>query len=251
MKSRTLQEQVRALAIILAGTNRCPAPPPERQASPLFMKLSLCLLLPLVLCLAACENIHPGKDRNAEGESNGLASGGGLQDAVVLIIRHAEKPDSGPGLSAAGQERAQGYVQYFTRLATNPTPLHLSYLVAAADSPNSHRPHLTVEPLSRALGLELELNFSSLESLELARELRTKPHGKHILICWRHGKIPDLVQALGVKPTKLLPHGIWPEDEYGWVLQLRFDQKGHLIPGGATRIAEGLRCPASIIAIRP
>ena len=208
------------------------------------MKLSFCWLLPVVLCLTACENPRPGKDRNAGAGGTGLAAGGGLNDAVVLIIRHAEKPDIGSGLSLKGQERVQSYVRYFKQMATNSTPLSLSYLVAAADSKNSQRPRLTVEPLSQALGLEPELKFTSLQSRELARELRTKPHGKCILICWRHGKIPDLLQALGVKPSKLLPHGIWPEDEYGWVLQLRYNHKGHLIPGGAKCIVEGLRCPA-------
>jgi hypothetical protein len=39
------------------------------------------------------------------------------QNAVILIIRHAEKPDSGDGLSADGEERAKAYVNYFRRFA--------------------------------------------------------------------------------------------------------------------------------------
>ena len=34
-------------------------------------------------------------------------SEGGLADCRVLIVRHGEKPDSGPELSAAGVERAK------------------------------------------------------------------------------------------------------------------------------------------------
>ena len=36
-----------------------------------------------------------------------------LADSTVLLIRHAEKPDSGKGLSPMGQARADGYAAYF------------------------------------------------------------------------------------------------------------------------------------------
>lgn len=34
----------------------------------------------------------------------------GLADATVLVVRHGEKPDSGTGLSPAGEARAQAHV---------------------------------------------------------------------------------------------------------------------------------------------
>ena len=37
----------------------------------------------------------------------------GPKDAVVLIIRHAEDADTGPGISPRGQERAEAYKDYF------------------------------------------------------------------------------------------------------------------------------------------
>jgi hypothetical protein len=76
----------------------------------------------------------------------------------------------------------------------------------------------------------LNLSFNDKQNQELVRELQSKPHGRVILICWRHGNIPPLVKALGADPDKLIPGGKWPDDEYGWLLQLSYDPEGRLIP---------------------
>jgi hypothetical protein len=36
--------------------------------------------------------------------------------ATIFLVRHGEKPDSGTGLSPAGQARADAYVKYFQNL---------------------------------------------------------------------------------------------------------------------------------------
>jgi hypothetical protein len=153
-----------------------------------------------------------------------------------LIIRHAEKPAAGPELTPAGSQRAAAYVQYFQDLTMDSQPLRPDYLIAAADSNNSRRPRLTLEPLSKALGLPLNLGFSDKRPEELVRELQSKPHGKVILICWRHGNLPALVRALGADPDKLIPGGKWPDDEYGWLLRLPYDQDARLIPVQTKRL---------------
>lgn len=163
-----------------------------------------------------------------------------LSDAVILIIRHAEKPASGPGLSPAGQQRAEAYVPYFRNFTVDSTPLDLDYLVATADSRVSQRPRLTLEPLGKALQLKIDLRFQSKQGQELAAELQARPHGKRILIAWHHGAIPELLRALGADPAKLLPRAKWPDAEFAWVLLLRYDQAGHLIPNATRRIPEGL-----------
>jgi hypothetical protein len=163
-----------------------------------------------------------------------------LRDAVILIIRHAEKPGEGRELSPPGEQRAAAYVQYFTNYTIDSKPLNLDCLIAAADSANSRRPRLTLEPLSKRLGLKIALPFKDKQYEEMAHDLQTTPHGKRILICWHHGKIPELAQALGADPGKLLPGGKWPDDEFGWVLELRYDHDGHLIPEQTKRINENL-----------
>ena len=191
------------------------------------LRLGGCVLLAVLLSVTACRAPNPS-DVSATTQLR-AADGTGLSDAVVLIIRHAEKPERGQGLSAAGKRRAKAYVEYFRDLYVDSHPLHLDYLVAAADSENSHRPRLTLEPLSKALRLKLDLRFTHQHCEDLAKELRAKEHGKHILICWRHGEMPQLLRALGADPARLLPDAKWPEHEFGWVVQLRYDHAGHLI----------------------
>src|ERR1700722_14341307 len=68
-----------------------------------------------------------------------------LKDAVILIIRHAEKTASGDELSPDGYKRADAYVNYFKNYQVDGKPLKIDYLYAAADSKNSKRVRLTVE----------------------------------------------------------------------------------------------------------
>ena len=164
----------------------------------------------------------------------------GPKDAVVLIIRHAENPESGHGLSPRGQQRAEAYKDYFKNFTVNSKQLGPQVIFAAKDSKQSHRPHLTVEPFAKAANLPIDMRFGSNESDHLAAELRATEQRKVILICWRHGVIPDLLRALGEKPKKLLPDGKWPDAVYDWVIMLSYDENGRLIPESTRRINEHL-----------
>ena len=161
-----------------------------------------------------------------------------LKNAVILVIRHAEKPDTGDGLSAEGEAHARAYVNYFRNFMIDGRPLKLDYLFATADSKGSRRPRLTLEPTSKALGLAVDSRFKNKDFQELVDELRSKSHGKAILIAWHHGEIPALLGALGADTKQVLPNGDWPEDVFGWLIQLRYDQNGQLID--AKRIDENL-----------
>lgn len=152
-----------------------------------------------------------------------------LKDAVILIIRHAEKPAEGFELSPAGKIRAEAYVRYFKKFTIDGKPVKLDYLFSSADSAKSHRPRLTIEPLSKALGIKIDSRFADDDFAKLAAEIQNHPHGRNILICWHHGKIPDLLSAFGVDPKRLLPAGKWPNDVFGWLIQLRYDKNGKLL----------------------
>jgi hypothetical protein len=162
----------------------------------------------------------------------------GLQNTTILIIRHAEKPASGNTLTPAGEKRAQAYIQYFQNFTVDSQPFKIDTLIAAANSEGSHRPFLTIEPLSKALGMPIDQRFNAKEFQKLADDLRAKPHGQHILICWHHGDIPQLTQALGVDTKELFKNDKWPDDVFCWVIQLRYDANGRLID--AKRVNEDL-----------
>jgi hypothetical protein len=163
-----------------------------------------------------------------------------LANAVILIIRHGEKPDSGRGLTPQGQQRALAYVRYFQDYVIDSKQRPPDYLVATADSAGSERERLTIEPLSHALKLPIDSRYSDDEFAALAASLQSHPSGKTILICWHHGEIPTLLQALGANPDVLLPNGKWPGSVFDWVIELRYDGNARLIPRKARRVSEHL-----------
>jgi hypothetical protein len=157
-------------------------------------------------------------------------------DTTVLIVRHAEKPDSGKELSASGQARAHAYVSYFQNYSFGGKTLAVDHIFAAADSPESHRPRLTMEPLAKALGLKINNKHKDADFQKVADAIlkKSKYDGKTIVICWHHGEILDLTKALGADRSKLppaisWPPSPWPSEVFGWLLQLRYDPKGDLM----------------------
>jgi hypothetical protein len=164
----------------------------------------------------------------------------GPKDAVVLIIRHGEKPSTGRDLSPAGQERAEAYKDYFQKFTVDSKPMRPDAVFAAKDTKGSERPRLTVEPFAKAAQLPIDARFSSNQPAELAAALRATEQGKRILISWHHTDIPALLRALGANPDSLLPHGKWPDSVYDWVILLSYDKNGSLIPGSSRRINEHL-----------
>jgi hypothetical protein len=164
----------------------------------------------------------------------------GPKNSVVLIIRHAEDADSGDGISPLGQKRAESYKNYFLNFTIDSKRLEPKAVFAAKDSKKSHRPRLTLEPFANAAKLKIDTRFGNSQSTALAADLRANQQGKGILICWRHPYIPALLNALGATPKTFLPNGKWPGSVYNWVIQLSFDQDGHLVPSNSRRIDEHL-----------
>ena len=163
-----------------------------------------------------------------------------LANARVYIVRHAEKPEEGSGLTPDGVERANAYATYFQKDPVDGTPLKLSHVFAARDSAKSFRPRLTAEPLAKSLGQKVDLRFTDKESETFVKALQTGPYGKRILIVWRHGGIPRLLKALGADPSALVPEGKWPDAVYDRVVELRYDARGRLLPGMSRTVRERL-----------
>lgn len=164
----------------------------------------------------------------------------GPKNSFILIIRHAENPADGHGLSPRGEERAKAYKNYFQNFAVDGTRREPEAVLVAADSKQSHRPRLTVQPFAKAANLPIDNRFANKQPADLAAELRANYQGKVILVCWHHGQIPAVLRALGAAPETLLPNGKWPRDVYDWVIMVSFDENGHVIPQSTRRISEHL-----------
>jgi len=164
----------------------------------------------------------------------------GPKNSVVLIIRHAENPADGHGLSPRGKERAEAYKNYFQNFTVDGLRREPQAIVVAADSKQSHRPRLTVEPFAKAANLSIDNRFADKQPADLAAELRANYQEKVILVCWHHGQIPALLRAMGADPATLLPNGKWPRDVYDWAMVVSFDENGRVIPGNTKRVNEHL-----------
>ena len=164
----------------------------------------------------------------------------GPKNSVILIIRHAENPTNGHGLSPRGKKRAKAYKDYFQNFTVDGKRREPDVIFVATDSKHSHRPRLTVEPFAKAAKLPIDNRFGNNQPSDLAAELRANQQGKVILVCWHHGQIPALLRALGAAPETLLPNGKWPRDVYDWVIMVSFDENGRVIPESTRRISEHL-----------
>lgn len=160
----------------------------------------------------------------------------GLSNTTILVIRHAEKPPSGDGLTPEGQARANAYAKYFEPFNDGKESFNVDSLYATSDTTKSARPKLTLMPLSQATKLPIDTRFGNYDVSFLIHSLRTEPHGKHVLISWHHGHIPDLINGLGVDSSTVLPNGKWPSNVFDWVIEIKYDKNGKVIK--AQRIQE-------------
>jgi phosphohistidine phosphatase SixA len=148
-------------------------------------------LLGLVFVVLAIGSHHDHDTPEPDG-----ASGGGPR--IVMIIRHAEKPEGekDPNLSQQGFERAKALATVIPEHFPRP-----DFLIATKRSKESARPLETITPLSAALHEAIESKYKDEQYSDVARLVLTDPKfaGKVVLIAWHHGKIPDLAKALGVK----------------------------------------------------
>jgi len=171
----------------------------------------------------------------------------------VLIIRHGEKvgdakkdDDGGRHLSIQGSARAAAlpslfapdqpqlsckldhksgeFIGLYRQIPTKgkaPRFTTPNFIFATQNSKHSKRPIETVTPLATALNLPIDDNFADTdeEIAEMANAILNDLAfaGKIVLICWHHGKIPDVAKALGVsKPPK------WDGKVFDRVWQITF-----------------------------
>ena len=106
---------------------------------------------------------------------------------------------------------------------------------ATQESKHSNRPFLTISPFAETAGITVNENYPDKDYKNLAEHiLSISAYDNPILICWHHGKILDLAEALGVNPAQLPASANWPkewpEEVFGWVLQISYDESGNVNP---------------------
>ncbi len=155
------------------------------------------------------------------------------KNANIFLIRHGEKPTDANdiGLSVAGQERAMAYVIYFQNLQVNSQSIKLHHLFATAQSAHSNRSYLTLQPLALQLNLKINNLFSDsdkdIAAVVTYIQASAEFNETNTLICWHHEKLLEIARGLGALPPTLPTN--WPDEVYGWLIQLSYDANGVLI----------------------
>ncbi|MCW7541729.1 histidine phosphatase family protein [Aquabacterium sp. A7-Y] len=159
---------------------------------------------------------------------------------LVLLLRHAEKPDAEAGLkgvteqgdrdpqslSVRGWQRAGALVRLFAAAPEAQVPARLPrpatlFAAPATQAHASRRPVQTLLPLARELGLEIRENCASEDPPDaVAKVLLAAP--QPVLLCWRHKEMAALAATL--LQGRVVPPA-WTEDRYDLVWLIR--------PGGA------------------
>jgi broad specificity phosphatase PhoE len=157
------------------------------------------------------------------------ASAGGAPGALVMVIRHGEKPDgSQPGVDAQGTDddssltqvgwkRADRLADLFDPSSGPPRPGLATpkaiYAAGANDDGEGLRPRETVTPLTARLGLTMNTEYGAGDEKKLVEQVITQPGPT--LISWQHGGIPDIAKAFPSVTPK--PPSDWPDDRFDLV----------------------------------
>lgn len=131
-------------------------------------------------------------------------------EAVVYLVRHAEKVDDGsddPPLSTEGRARADQLARM----------LGAAGITAVYTTPYA-RTRATAEPVARAAGVPVE-EYSAEDPQAVVERLRQR--GGTLLVVGHSNTLPGLVRLLGGNPG-----GPISEEEYGRLYQLTLDDDG-------------------------
>jgi broad specificity phosphatase PhoE len=147
------------------------------------------------------------------------------QDSVFILLRHAEKTHRGDsaGLSSRGHRRAN-------HLPVDLAPFQPVALIAS----NLPRTQQTLEPLSKCLGLPIQIHERGTE-WTLGQSLQVRYLGKTVVVCGHSDTLRTWVKSLGHRTP-------FPEvtgfDRF-WVLRVSE-------PGGVVTLEEHLQTPVPL-----
>lgn len=140
--------------------------------------------------------------------------------AQIVILRHAEKPETGDHLSPKGYARAQALVGFWrahpiVHAFGDPVAFYASY------SPDkSLRSIETLAPSSNFYGAPLFTHYPKDQTDALVREILNRPEfqGRTVVVAWQHTNIIPLLQRLGVQNAP----PVWPDEVFNRIAVVRF-----------------------------
>jgi hypothetical protein len=140
-------------------------------------------------------------------------------------MRHAEKIGDplDPHLSQDGYVRAAKLADYIPDTFGIP-----QFLIASSISKHSVRPIETLEPLATKIGVPIDTTYADQDYGALASLLFSDPRyadtGTLIVVCWHHGNIPLMANALRAKPGSYPDP--WDAQVFNQILILNYSGDG-------------------------
>ncbi|MFA7767559.1 hypothetical protein [Streptomyces sp. NRRL S-448] len=170
------------------------------------------------------------------------------KDALVMVIRHAEKPYAGgvgrdaegeddPGsLAGRGWRRAERLPRLFPPAPGSSLPRPAAVFAAGGKGAAvPARCKQTVAALATALRTPVRAEFAVGAETALAQAALAAP--MPVLVCWEHSGIPHLIRALGAHQVPGTP-ATWPDrHDLVWMFTRRQghwsfrELPQHLLPG--------------------
>ncbi len=144
--------------------------------------------------------------------------------STIFLIRHAEKPSSGPELSERGWERAKALPMLFSRqdFSNYGTPACLIGMNKKKVD-GSVRALQTLKYVSDFFHVPVTDLFNKDQDKEMLHFVMTAPecNNRLVVISWEHNGLEGIATDLGVKPAAK-----WPGDVYDrvWVIDWKNGQ---------------------------
>lgn len=157
----------------------------------------------------------------------------------ILVIRHAEKPNTGDHISREGKCRAMKLFNCFNGERLQRPDLLFTYI------PTSERSSLrgleTLLPMSKELNIPI-FTYRSVDYMRMIEDIKTRMCGQTILIAWHHNEpgIRDIAIELGVNEDIVSAVVMSYADNYDVVWMIDFVRDGTIFVANLTIKFQGL-----------
>jgi len=137
-------------------------------------------------------------------------------NSTIYLIRHAEKSEDGLSLSDLGMRRAECIADIFSNPALGITYLLVPTPMSDGKSTSSL---YTVSPLADRLGMIVDTacGRNNVGCVAGKAEKWGRQGRGNVLITWRHGRIANVSESLGVEAGQV----VCPEDAYDLIWTIR------------------------------
>lgn len=191
------------------------------------MKITLCLTLLLsLLQLSACD------------QSSNITSADNPQKSLtIVLIRHAEKPDSGDNLSCQGLNRALTLPKVLKQKIGVPDYLYTPS-IDNDDQTRHVRMLQTITPFAVKHNLTINSDFKAKQIKSLSEDILQKKG--LVLLVWSHSEIQNIAEKLGIhEPPK------WKNKDYDTIWIIEHDGKKSTLKVERQMLTPDKNCPES------